>query len=668
MAFDPLRLAPMIPTETPVTDSATVDLTSAGDVVNPTSFGSQVVVNEANEMTKDEITEWFQNITANLRFRKNHWNGIESWYRFKQLYAGYHFGGWKKRPSMITVNTAYAVVRNLIPDLYFTDPYIYVTPGRDGDEFTAALTEHAVNQEWRKRIKGKRTIRRCLLDYGIFGWSISKTGYRFLSDVARNLAKDGEIEFERYHELDQIYSSRTSPFNIVWDFIGSPSPLDSPWVAELIIRPVKDVMVDATLKNTKGIKASAMPNIQFSTFEDEIGTKYFGSFTGSNEIDTARSFVFMWNIYDRKHNKLKVIAEGMEENALRMIDIPFGFVPYDFLMIDEIPDEPFPISPIGSIEDQILERDRVRTRQFGHWKRFGRKYKYLRGQVDAGELAKLRRGDDGVTIGLKNLDAIGVIEDSSLPSDVLVAEGQAKSDIIEIIGVQRSIAPSATAKQSATQSRRTAVLEDKRSVDRRSLVADFMEEIVGKVIIIMRHEFTFPRIVKISGGTLGQFFISYTRNDIIENADVNVDVAQLQPEDPALLRKQLLDMYMVFRGDQNINQRELAKRAMKAFPNMKDIDALFIQETLFDNPIFKLVQQQAQGTRTEGGMNPGELLRLLRTLMAGKGLGNPIQNIPNDPNQATQSRTPGNLLKQPPVRPGAAEGNISNLRNRGINP
>ena len=103
---------------------------------------------------------------------------------------------------------------------------------------------------------------------------------------------------------------------------------------------------------------------------------------------------------------------------------------------------------------------------------------------------------------------------------------------------------------------------------------------------------------------------------------------------------------------------------------MRDLDSLFIPDTLFDNPIFKLIQQQAAGTRTEGGMNPNELLHLFTTLMAGKGLTNGFQQQQgadgNSP--ALQERTPGNLLRQPPVRPGAVEGNIGNLRNRGINP
>ena len=664
MAYNPLNISPFLPVETPITENAEVDMSRDLPSIAQTSK-TLILENKANELTREEIVDWFHRISVNLKFRRNHWNGVDSWLRFKRLYAGYHQNVWRKNPNFITVNTAYAIIRGLVPELYFNDPYFYVEPSKDGEEFQSTLTEHVLNHEWKKKIKGKRTMRRCILDYGIFGWAVARTGYRFLSDVARDLIKDGEIEFERQHEVEQIFVSRVSPFNFLWDFVESSHPDESQWVAELRIRAYDDVLADARYTNVEGIKQSAMPKIGFTTLETEGGSKYYGSFVDTQFAnEQTRTYVFEWTITDKKHGRTIVLAEGNEDSALRMIDTPFDQNPYDYLFVDEIPDEPFPISPIGAIEDQILERDRIRTKQFQSWKRFTRKYKAKKNALDSNSIAQLKKGDDGTIVMLSNLDDIDVIQDPPMNQDILVAEGASRSDIIEIVG----ITPPQSA-GSATKDRINFNESNLRSSDRRAIVRDFMTSIAFKVVRIIRAEYTFERIVKISGGKLGSFWVVYDRNDISQDPDIDVDVGEMTPEDPALLRKQYLDLYVAFRGDPNINIRELSRRALKSFPRMRDIDSLFMQDTLFENPIFQLVQKQAQGQKT-GGMRPEELMRLLRTLMASAAMETglpPAQTAPMLNSPQMQSRTPGNFLKQPPISPNSAEGNISNLRNRGQN-
>jgi hypothetical protein len=664
MAYNPLNLSPFLPVETPITDSAQVDMSQDIPSIAQTSK-TFVLENKANELDHDEIVDWFHKLSVNLKFRRNHWNGVDSWLRFKRLYAGFHLNVWRKNPSLITVNTAYAVIRSIVPELYFNDPYFYVEPTKDSQEFQAAITEHVLNHEWKKKIKGKRTMRRCILDYGIFGWAVARTGYRFLSDVAKNLIKDGEIEFERQHELEEIFVSRVSPFNYLWDFVEASHPDESQWVAELRIRSYEDVKADARYKNVESIKSSAMPKIGFTTLETEGGSKYYGSFVDTQfQSEASRTYIFEWTITDKKFGRTIVLAEGNEESALRMIDTPFNQVPYDHLFIDEIPDEPFPISPIGAIEDQILERDRIRTKQFQYWKRFTRKYKVRKNSMDPNSMTQLKRGDDGTVVQLNQLDDLDVIIDPPMSNDILVAEGAARSDIIEVVGVT----PPQSA-GSATKDRFNQIHETLRSSDRRAIVVDFMSSVAYKIVRIIRAEYTFERIIKISGGQLGSFWVVYDRNDISEDPDITIDVGEMTPEDPALLRKQNMDLYIAFRGDPNVNTRELARRAFKSFPNMRDLDSMFVQDTMFENPIFQLMQRQASG-QTTGGMRPEELMRLFKTLMASSAKNGlpPAQVAPPSPNSPMmQAHTPGNFLKTPPIQPGSAEGNISNLRNRGIN-
>lgn len=662
MAYNPINISPVIPTETPTTDASIVDMSSTGAIPESPQNPQTILPNKANELSSDDVIDWTHRITTSLKYRDNHWNGMASWERFKRLYAGYHQNVWKKNSSIITVNSAFSILRSIMPELYFKDPYFYFSSTKDGEEFQTSLSEHVFNYEWKHKIHGKIAIRKNILDYGIFGWSAAKTGYRFLQDQAKNLIKDGEIEFDAYHTLEQVFVSRLSPFNFLWDFLESPDPNSSRWTAELQIVLYEDVQADSRYKNTGDIKVSAVPKIAFSALSSESTGRYYSSFVENSNLDSdAKRYVFLWVITDRKYDQQITIAEGNEDSALRMIDAPFGQSPYSILRIDEVPDEPFPLSPIGLVEDQILERDRIRTKQFVSWKRFTRKYKAKKGKIDPAEMAKLKRGDDGTVVMLNNMDDLDVIQDPQPQPDMLIAEGAAKSDIVEIIGIHGE-----GSSGNATKDRVNAVHHSLSSVDRRSIVSDFLIDISQKAMKIMRMEYSFDRVAKISGGQLGSFWVTYTKDDLIDYPCVDIDIGELTPEDPALVRKQLLDLYMTFRGDPNINQRELARRAFKAFPNMRDIDSLFIQDTLYENPMFQMVQRQLQGTNY-ANMKPNELIRLFRTLMSNGGMPKGLPPAqPNSPYE--QANTPGNLMKQPPIRPNAVEGNISNLRNRGINP
>jgi len=597
-------------------------------------------INRAKDFDEEFVQEWMQRIESNIRYRKHHWNGLDCWVRFKRLYAGLHWG-YKVDSfdsNKITVNTAFAVIRNFIPSLYMKDPKIFVEPTQDGIEGNAAILESVVNKEWRIR-KCKYQTRLTLLDAAIFGWGVAKAGYRFNDEVAKNAIKDGEINYSILEKADCPFVKRISVFNFLWDFIRADHLDESRWATEIYFRNYDDVIADSRFVNTEFITAGALYDLK----EDIMGGVRDRTFIVPGVPDDE-GFVALYDIYDKKYDQLITLSEACHLPH-RVIDNPFPSMerdsPFELLRLDDVPDEPFPPSMIALIEDQIYEQDRIRTTQFSHRRRFVRKYWYVEKMIDRPALNALKYGEDGALIKLKQPGMVGPIDDAPQSQDQLISEQSAKQDIIEITGSSSEIrVPS---KKTATQTRRESFIDDIRTVDKQVMVGDFMSSLVRKFAAIIQDFYDTPRAIKISGEGLGKFWVRYTSEQIQGQFLFNVNVQDMFPNDPNVRRKQIMDLYNLTKGDPLLNRAEMLRRIFAAF-EQQNIDALFNQPMPQVSGQNQALQQAIQASG--GAISPDQLNAIMGQMAT---------------QQPAEPAADGTAIQEPPPEAVSIEGAPANL-------
>ncbi len=500
-----------------------------------------------------------------LRYRQDLMYGDASWKRAIQLNAGKH---WARRDpddtditsenvrDRITVNITGAAVQDFLPFLVRQHPEFLLTPEEPDTGDRAKLATAGLNHFWKKG-KMTRQYKMSVQDMLVIGHGILKTGYKFEVDMdAPTDLKYGEQNFDTFIKVDHPFLKRVNPFKFVFAPDAEDSTLHTArWAAEILFKPLQDVVTNERYE--KKVRRKMQTGTYTPETVDSFLTKHFAGNSSlgdwskiePDELE-AQQLVVLFEFWDKKFGKYMLFAGGVEEPLIEeewKYDYleEFPFILSNFQPLNDMPYGPgLPML----MEDQQHEKNRIRTAEFQHRRKFSkRKFVISQNAVASGaEMEKLLNDRDEYIVvqGVAN-QTITELPAPALPLDNYKVDQVIDEDIRQILGQDEL----ATGK--ALPSRTTAREVDVRqgliglkAQERVERVDELAFDAAEQVLAHLQANLEKPRMVRIAGAD-GIRWEKLTKEEIQGQYGLELQSSSKEEYDPANEKAQRLQIMQV---------------------------------------------------------------------------------------------------------------------------
>jgi len=511
---------------------------------------------------------------------------------------------------LVPLNIIYPVIKNIIPSLYYRNPFITVIPKRkqdeDGSSYVSAISNHYYNQ-----LDIKRINQQVIFDAYVLGMGVCKIGYatRFGSDIEdvelekkreqekkRGLleklglkkAKEPEplpknIEPNEFIIAENPYITWINPFNFGID-TSANSIYEANYVYERIITTLDRVKNNKYYQNTKDLRGMDLE----STFQKNIPV---------TQIDKFKP-IELYEIHyktDEGINILVLAKDQQEYIALRhdksIYEID-GFQ-YELLTFNKHGHKLYPKSEIDIVKPL---QDRINNT-----------FENILEQVDKFN-SKLLVDATGMTPEGKNALLDGVLGSicftNKNPSEVAkeFSMTQVKSDLMIMIdkmvdiisletGVTRSMLTGMTSAETATEAQIGQAGSNLRMSDKADMVADFSNRQARKLWQVIKQFVDLEELELITGDTafddvtgtprfkwLDEINGNMKEKLITGEYDFQIEVGATQKPDLPVLRKQVENLVNILGGKgvleafaaqgYKIELAEIFKKYLQMFPDV----------------------------------------------------------------------------------------------------
>ena len=547
--------------------------------------------------------------------------------------------GGEQDIARLVVNLIFADVKVMLPTLALRNPRLFVKPtgatvqiptmGPDGITpgppqpaqivngqpvplLSAARAKEAlINWRWRD-LKLTQQVRRCLID-ALTGWAgIMKFGYTVATEKVD--IESGELlETNELITAEAPYAVRWSPMDFRVDPEARyPDLSDARWIAFGWKERIRTLQKNKRFKNTRDLQGTVDVRTDYSKEgTGGPGTANSGDLrTYVEETDDWR-LVQLWEIWDKDERKRIVLADD-HDKALEYVDWPIihkGF-PCKTLVFTEHPDTLYGPPDLYQVLAQQDAYNQMASIILNHNLRGLRKYIAQRGAFDPKELDKLKQPIDGTIVFTDGeIDkAMGPIPDAALPTDVWQWRVNVRDDHDRVSGVADFVRGVAEKVDTATEASLLQSNLNVRTNDTRNIVETFAEEIAAELLSIDAQTLELPRAIPIIGPdgamALNQFVHVQTRETLLAQADVEIEVGSMQPVNQMTRKKSVLEVYTLLRNNPLVKQVELQKLLLPAYhDDIPDLDRVLMNEE--EARAVMMQMQMAAGGGAPGGPPPG---------------------------------------------------------------
>lgn len=461
--------------------------------------------------------------------------------------------------EFIVINLIYSHIKSTLPMLYFQNPHFYVRPTRSEYKETAPIAEAVLNYYVRVS-KLKREFRLSTLD-ALFLIGIIKTGYDpiFTDNPNKgkfiNMGVDDEgnpisiidpetgkalIEPNEFLLKEMFFSKRVSPKNMLFDPEYKNFIEDNNWVAEEVIERLDDV------KENEYFNKSMRDDLK----ETHVSEKdvYFTGGSQMGEVQDDLKRVRLIHIYDFKDEKFRIYAEGQSDEVMFLYedDTPDGMDlhPYSFLKFNEVPDEWYPLTEVEVLMPIQDEFNKARSIISDHAKKFLRKYEFETGTfVDDDEKEKFKEPEAGMLIEVaKNMGKkILPIPDAQLDQAIFDHTNRVQMDFWMTAGRTEQERGQVERRKTMFESSQIEKYGQLRNQDNMSLVEDFAKDIGKKLLDQLQDNLRVPTAIEVIGEDGKNWKEGITKNEILGDMDVSIDIGSTSPKVPELEKKELVE-------------------------------------------------------------------------------------------------------------------------------
>jgi hypothetical protein len=271
----------------------------------------------------------------------------------------------------------------------------------------------------------------------------------------------------------------------------------------------------------------------------------------------------------------------------------------------EIPDIFYPMGDLDQIESLQEELNKTRTQMTNHRKRYARKYLYHERSFGPEGREALESDDDGrfVPVVDENRDLSSVV--TPLPQVPLAPEIYQQSGIIEqdintVSGVSEySRGQMPEVRRTATEASIIADAGNARSADKLATVEIVIGDVARRILQLMQQYMTAPQMVRIQGRDAEEYYVAYTRDDILGEYDFSVEGGSTQPLNETARRQQAISLMNAVAPlvGTVIDPNELARYVLQFGFGVKNPDKFMMQQQ-------PMPQEGEVPPEAAGGMEP----------------------------------------------------------------
>ena len=312
---------------------------------------------------EEKVKFWKSYVNWGIAYKdKFYTENANRWIRF---FKGEHWPNQEAitADSRIVVNYCYSITKSIVPQIYFQDPYFYVTAAKNEFEAGQEISESVLNNEWQV-MQAKKQIRRVVQDFLVMSYGGVKQGYhtKFVRDFSKPDLQTG-LEYTEFIEKEAPWILRLDPQDIIFDPEAKHFD-ERRWHAIKYVLPVLDAK--AQYSNLQDFNEETYGT--WSKQLTDLDVKVVGE-----DAHTMFPRIVVWEIHDLMDNKIMTVAEGVDD-FLEVKDNPYDFHSNVTLYSpNTVPNDLYPISEIAQIADLNWELDQVRTQMMNHRKKMQRK-------------------------------------------------------------------------------------------------------------------------------------------------------------------------------------------------------------------------------------------------------------------------------------------------------
>ena len=272
--------------------------------------------------------EWFDEIEDALDFRETY--GLESsWVELEALFYNVHNSQAHEGPNIMASQGD-----AMISSLTVPDPYVSINPTRDGFVDHARILER-VDNALIKEMNMRREVERSTLHSFLWGRAILKVGYDSefgydpKQDVMGGQAGATVSQFDKKGRAIEFGIGPARP-GMPWvravpnhDFVvpwGTIELDDAPWCAHRVVRHIDDIKADPKYSNKRNLS----PVMSMEDFTKSYTTRMKAYRVGhamSDSVSRGAEYCELWEIHDRRTQKVIVVATGYDKIIRDEIDL-----------------------------------------------------------------------------------------------------------------------------------------------------------------------------------------------------------------------------------------------------------------------------------------------------------------------------------------------------------
>ncbi len=537
---------------------------------------------------------------------------------FDRIYGGFD-------PDRVDVHFANWYVSNLVPLVYFRDPFIFVKPRNDRFSAFAETMEECLNYAWRELCL-KQQFKKVIMSSFLMppGWL--KVGYtaKIGQDVADiDKIKEKSLIMEIKNAFTGVFGKeKKSPeelgvldMNISeesvfaswipsWNMLMPPGyhlVSQMPYIVEIEDVSMTDFKVNPLYKNKKDV--SPTRELSDKDTGDVLRKPSYTNLPSGKDNDDE--IVRLYHVWDRRGQKRLTISDK---------DIHFeGKWPYDIdgfpykplIFEDTLPkgDEsnPYPPNAIEPIFPQIVEQSQARTMMVKHRKRASAALLVQKGLLTEEEIDNLSESEVMQLITVSNLQAVTPLQLPPLDKSVFNVDEIIKQDLQMGTSMGAMMFQAQAGQRTATQASIAQSGLQLKAQARVDVVEDFTVSVARSLAQLMWQFYDRNRVTEIIGNVVTPNMWPELPKDPEERKRVikaelsfKIDAGSTAPpKDESVDRKQLLDLASIVStiAPERLNKGEFVKVLLKKFKFAKDLDRIVISS---DNEEMMTAQEENQ--------------------------------------------------------------------------
>lgn len=531
---------------------------------------------ENTELARDIVNKF----TSTIAFRTPYKN---KWDRFYKMYRGVLEETNYPWQSNIWVPLSFSTIETVVPRLVSNRPQIDVLPREPNDDRYAQIMGKVIDYQW-DQMNMNVILPEAVKEMCIYGTVVLKVSWYKEEDyviekqsVDEDMPELGQVEVK---EKKTIYNAPKVEIVDLYDFFIDPKATtidNAEWVIHRSMRTydyLHEMSEEGKYKNIAMLKDEGS---SFAMNDDEKQQRRSTIGISVPEVQKDEKLIEILECWwdDR------VVTIANRKIVIRDQKNPFrhGKKPFVHCVDQKIPHEFYGMGELEPIETLQYElNDRRNQRMDNVTLVLNRMWGVVNGKnVDEDELVS----DAGGVIHMDEPNAVIPFVMPDVTSSSYQEETIIKADIQQTSGVTdftRGMSSDALANDTATGISLLQEASNARFRLKIQNIEDMCLKRLGEMMVSMNNQFLSSELTIRIVGDEGREYETVKPEDIKGNFDVSVQAGSTIPGNESIMKKQVMEMYKLFAGDPEVDQRELKKMVMKVVNPNANFEKLLVKK------------------------------------------------------------------------------------------